>query len=146
MDRRGIVGGAGLVLAGMLVVLPVRAFETKVRSENPAISEAALRAAANQIAAEVGHRIPEDPNIKVSIYTRAQPSKIEGQTIYLHRVQLTKAFAGGAPYPTRAWLPIKTVERYGVDDAATVRARLDDTLREFFTQLKGIDPAQGAGE
>lgn len=133
-----------LCLLAAVLSLPARAFEVKIRSENPALSEAAVRAAVNQIASEVGHRIPETPEIKVSVYTRAMPSKIEGQTIYLHRVQLTKAFAGGAPYATRAWLPIKTVENYGVDDAAAVRAKLDDTLREFFQALKTVDP--GAAE
>ena len=135
-----------LCLLAALLSMSAQAFEIKTRSENPAISEDALRAAVNQISAEVGQRIPETPDIKVYVYTRALPSKIEGQTIYFHRVQLTKAFTGAAPYPTRAWLPIKSVERYGVDDAATVRAKLDDALREFFRALKSVDPDAGAAE
>jgi hypothetical protein len=90
----------------------------------------------------VGSKIPNDPNIKVYVYSAARPSKIEGQTIYFHRIQLTKAFAAGAPYPINAWLPIKSVERYGIEDAATVRARLDEALREFFTQVNALDPNQ----
>ncbi len=141
MRKSGIAAlSFGLIVAALSG--SAAAFEIKTRSENPAISEDVLRAAVNQISAEVGHRIPEDPNIKVYVYTRALPSKIEGQTIYFHRVQLTKAFAGPAPYPTRAWLPIKSTERFGVDDAATVRAKLDETLREFFTQLKTVDPGK----
>lgn len=131
-----------LCLAAVALALPAHAFEVKTRSDNAGLSDQALRAAVNQIAAEVGNRIPETPDIKVSVYSRAMPSKIEGQTIYLHRVQLTKAFSGPAPYATRAWLPIKTVENFGVDDAAAMRAKLDDTLRQFFRELKDVDPGQ----
>lgn len=139
-------GFAALCLFATALAAPAQAFEIKTRSDNPAISEDVLRAAVNEVSAEIGHRIPEDPNIKVYVYTRALPSKIDGQTLYFHRVQLTKAFSGAAPYPTRAWLPIKSVERFGVDDAATVRLKLDEALREFFTQLKSIDPAKGSAE
>ncbi|GAC1626663.1 MAG: hypothetical protein NVS9B10_14820 [Nevskia sp.] len=135
-----------LCLLAALLSASAQAFEIKTRSENPAISEDALRAAVNQIAAEVGQRIPETPDIKVYVYSRALPSKIEWQTIYFHRVQLTKAFTGPAPYPTRAWLPIKSVERYGVDDAATARAKLDEALRDFFRALKSVDPDKGPAE
>lgn len=122
---------------------PAAAFELKVKSENPQISEEAVRAAVNAIAGEIGQNIPEDPNIKVYVYTRALPSKIEGQMIYFHRVQLTKAVSGGKPYPVRAWLPIKSVERYGVDDPAQLRPRLDEALRDFFRQMKTVDPDKG---
>ena len=130
-------------LLAIAVSVSAQAFQVKTRSENPAISEEALRAAVNQIAAEVGHRIPEDADIKVYVYTRALPSKIEGQSIYLHRVQLTKAFTGGPPYPYRGWLPLRSVERYGVDDPATIQLKLDEALRDFFTTLKNVDPDQG---
>lgn len=131
-----------LCLSALALCGAAQAFELKTRSENPAIGEDVLRAAANQISAEVGSKIPSDPNIKVYVYSAARPSKIEGQTIYFHRIQLTKAFAAGAPYPTSAWLPIKSVERYGIEDAATVRAKLDEALRDFFTQVNALDPNQ----
>lgn len=133
-----------LCLVAGLLSASVQAFQINVRSDNPAISENVLRAEVNRISGEVGNRIPETPDIKVYVYTRAMPSKIEGQTIYLHRVQLTKAITAGPPYPTRAWLPIRSVERYGVDDAETVRAKLEETLRDFFKTLKNVDPETGA--
>jgi hypothetical protein len=135
-----------LLAATVTLSFSAQAFDIKTRSDNPAITDAALRAAVNEIAAEVGNSIPQSPDIKVYVYTRALPSKIEGQVIYLHRVQLTKAFSGEAPYPTHAWLPIKSAERYGVDDPVAVRAKLDETLREFFTQMKSVDPVKGSAE
>lgn len=132
---------ATLLMAAL--ALPASAFELKVRSENPQVDEAAVRAAVASVSAQIGHSIPQDPNIKVFVYTRALESKIKGQLIYFHRVQLTKAVSGGKPYPVSAWLPVKTVERYGVDDPEQIRAQLDLALREFFTQMQSISPDKG---
>lgn len=135
------VGSVALLMAAL--ALPASAFELKVRSENPQLSEAAIRSAVGAVAGEVGQRIPDDSNIKVYVYTSARDSKIVGQTIYFHRVQLTKAVSGGQPYPVSAWLPVKTLERYGVDTPEQVRAQLDATLRDFFTQMQSITPEKG---
>lgn len=125
------------------LALPASAFELKVKSENPQLSEAAIRSAVGAVAGEIGQNIPDDTNIKVYVYSKALDSKITGQMIYFHRVQLTKAVSGGEPYPVSAWLPVKTVERFGVDGPEQIRAQLDAALRDFFTQMKSISPQKG---
>lgn len=130
-------------LLAALISLPASAFELKVKSENPLIDEAAIRAATLAAASQVGHRIPEDPDIKVFVFSRALESKIKGQMIYFHRVQLTKAVSGGRPYPVNAWLPVKTIERFGVDEPELIRQQLDVALKDFFTQLQSVSPDQG---
>ena len=132
-----------LTLATLLLPLSASAFEIRARSDNAMLDEPAITAMVQAIGSEIGNTIPQDPNIKVSVYTRAVVSKIEGQMIYFHRVQLTKAFAGREPYPTAAWLPIKSVERYGVDGPGTLKASLEATLRDFFQQMKSVDPKVG---
>ena len=132
-----------LLLASLLLPLSASAFEIRARSDSPVLDVPTITAMVQAISTEVGHTIPQDPNIKVSVYTRAVVSKIEGNMIYFHRVQLTKAFAGKEPYPTAAWLPIKTVERYGVDAPNTVKASLENALRDFFQQMKSVDPKVG---
>jgi hypothetical protein len=140
----------GIKLAVLSMVLAVagaaHAFNITAKSENPALGEPALRAAAQQAAANSGARIPDDPNVKVWVYSHAHPSKIgQNQLIYLHRIQLRRAFNAGAPYPYAGWLPVITVERYGVGDDKEVREELDHVLGEFFTKMKTVDPATGAG-
>jgi hypothetical protein len=132
-----------LLLAALLLPLSASAFEIKARSDSAALDVPTITAMVQAISTEVGHTIPQDPNIKVSVYTRAVVSKIEGKMIFFHRVQLTKAFNGREPYPTAAWLPIKTVERYGVDEPNTLKGSLEDTLRDFFQQMKSVDPKVG---
>lgn len=120
-----------------------QAFNISARSENPMMSVDALRSATVQAAAGVA--IPDDPNIKVTVFSRAIPSKIgQNQLIYLHRIELRRAFNGPTPpYPFAGWLPIETVERYGVGDDKEVRDELDHVLRDFFAKVKAIDPNVG---
>lgn len=132
-----------LLLAALLQPLSAAAFEIRARSDSAALDVPTITAMVQAISAEIGHTIPQDPNIKVAVYTRAVVSKIEGNMIYFHRVQLTKAFSGKEPYPTAAWLPIKTVERYGVDAPNTLKSSLEATLRDFFQQMKSVDPKVG---
>jgi hypothetical protein len=122
-----------------------QAFNIKATSENPMESADALRSATQQAAAAAGVAIPDNPNIKVTVFTRAVPSKIgQGQYIYLHRVELRRAFSGVTPpYPFSGWLPIQTTERYGVGSDQEVRGELDHVLNEFFTKVKAIDPNVG---
>ncbi len=120
-----------------------QAFNIKATSENPMMSVDALRSATVQAAAGVA--IPDDPNIKVTVFSRAVPSKIgQNQLIYLHRIELRRAFNGSTPpYPFAGWLPIETVERYGVGDDKEVRDELDHVLHDFFVKVKAIDPNVG---
>jgi hypothetical protein len=120
-----------------------QAFNIKATSENPMMSVDALRSATVQAAAGVA--IPDDPNVKVTVFSRAVPSKIgQNQLIYLHRIELRRAFNGPTPpYPFAGWLPIETVERYGVGDDKEVRDELDHVLHDFFTKVKAIDPNVG---
>jgi hypothetical protein len=122
-----------------------QAFNIKAASENPMESVDALRAATQQAAAAAGVAIPDSADIKVTVFTRAQPSKIgQGQYIYLHRIELRRAFnAMTPPYPFAGWLPFETVERYGVGSDQEVRGELDHVLNEFFTKVKAIDPNVG---
>ena len=122
-----------------------QAFNIKATSENPMEPVDALRAATEQAAAAVGAAIPDNPNIKVTVFTRAQPSKIgQNQYIYLHRIELRRAFNGPTPpYPFAGWLPIQTTEHYGVGDEKEVRDELDQVLHKFFTEVKAIDPKVG---
>jgi len=123
-----------------------QAFELKAKSDSTVISEEALRAAVNAAAASIGNNIPNDPKVKVTVYTKAIPSNSEaGRFTFLHRIELRRVFIAGAPYPYRGWLPEPdaTVERYGVADPAEIKAKLDEVLHDFFTRLKPIDPAKG---
>lgn len=122
-----------------------QAFNISAKSENPLTSVDALRAATQQAAAAVGSSIPDNPDVKVTVFTRAQPSKIgQNQYIYLHRIELRRAFnAMTPPYPFAGWLPIQTTERYGVGSDQEVRGELDHVLNEFFTKVKAIDPNVG---
>ena len=138
----------GIKLAVLFMAFAVagaaQAFNITAKSENPAIGEPALRSAAQQALA--GVRIPDDPNVKIWVYSHAHPSKIgQNQLIYLHRIQLRRAFNAGPPYAYAGWLPVVTVERYGVGDDKEVREELDHVLSEFVTKMKGIDPATGKG-
>lgn len=143
MNPMKLAVACSATLLAALLAFPATAFELKVKTENPQVDEATARAAVARVSAEIGHRIPQDPDIKVFVYTRALESKIQGQLIYFHRVQLTKAVTGGRPYPVKAWLPVKTVERFGVDEPELIRQQLDATLRDFFTQMKTVDPDKG---
>lgn len=135
--------GVPIRLLVALLPLSASAFEIRARSDSDALDVPTVIAMVEAVSRDVGHTIPQDPNIKVSVYTRAVLSKIEGQMIYFHRVQLTKAFTGPAPYPTAAWLPIKTVERYGVGPQDALGTGLETTIRDFFEQMKSVDPAVG---
>lgn len=122
------------------------AFELKVKSDSSVVSEEDLRTAVNAIAVSIGNNIPNDPKVKVTVYTKAIPSNSEtGRFTFLHRIELRRVFTADAPYPYRGWLPEPdaTVERYGVADPAEIKAKLDEVLREFFTKLKPVDPAKG---
>lgn len=126
--------------------LSAQAFELKVKSDSPVVSEQELRSAVNAAAVAVGNNIPNDPKVKVSIYSKAIPSNSEtGRFTFLHRIELRRVFTAAAPYPYRGWLPEPdaTVERYGVADPAEIKAKLDDLLNEFFTRLKTVDPDKG---
>jgi hypothetical protein len=131
---------AVLAAITFLVATPARAFEIRARSDNPLISADAMKARALEIAAEIGTRIPDDPRIRVSVYSRSHDSRIAGSQIYLHRIQLTKAFTSTAPYPYAGYLPLRSVERYGVDAEAGVREQFDEALRAFFRQMLAQDP------
>ncbi|HZR35900.1 MAG TPA: hypothetical protein VFA75_11030 [Nevskia sp.] len=122
-----------------------QAFNISAKSENPMIGQDGLRSATQQMASQVGSRIPDNADVKVTVFSRAQPSKIgQNQYIYLHRIELRRAFnAMSPPYPFAGWLPIETVERYGVGDDKEVRDELDHVLNEFFTKVKAIDPNVG---
>jgi hypothetical protein len=121
-----------------------QAFALTAKSESPLIDEASLRARTQALAAEIGARIPDDPKVKVYVYTRAQATPGAPQHyIYLHRVELRRAFnAQTPPYPYAGFLPIETVERYGVGDAQQARAALDQALRTFLERLKNVDPSK----
>jgi len=121
-----------------------QAFTIMTKSESPLLSDDALRSATTQMAATVGSNIPDNPNVKVFVSSKARPTKqADGGYVYLHRIELRRAFNAGPPYPTAEWLPIESRERYGVGSPDEVRAALDETLREFFTTMKDVDPAKG---
>jgi hypothetical protein len=128
------------ILLALVLAFPATAFDVSARSDNQLFTESALRARVLEIAAEVGHNIPDDPRVRVAVYSRALESQFEGAMIYLHRVQLTKAFRSTPPYPFAGYLPLRSVERYGVDDEAGMREKFDEALRAFFTQMKEMKP------
>ncbi len=133
-----------LVVLACAAAGAAQAFTISAKSENPLVTEDALRNATQQVAAEIGNRIPDSPDIKVTVFTRAVPTKQgQGRYVYLHRIELRRAFNAGPPYPYAGWLPIDSKEQYGVGSEAEVRAALDQSLRAFFTELKPVDPNVG---
>ncbi|MBA4284051.1 MAG: hypothetical protein C0434_00780 [Xanthomonadaceae bacterium] len=129
-----------LAAAALLMSAQAGAFDIQARSDNLLLTDTAMKARALEIAAEIGTRIPDDPRIRVSVYSRALESKIEGSLIYFHRVQLTKAFTSSPPYPFAGYLPLRSVERYGVDVEDGMREKFDEALRVFFKQMLTLDP------
>ena len=134
---------ASPLLAAVAVLFtagPVAAFNITARTDNVLMTEDAMKARALEIAAEVGSTIPDDPRIRVSVYSRALESQFEGSLIYLHRVQLTKSFTSTPPYPFAGYLPLRSVERYGVAAEDGMRDKFDETLRVFFKQMLTVSP------
>ena len=120
-----------------------QAFNIVANSENPLVDQAALTAATQKAAADSGARIPDDPNVKVTVFTRAAhiPGRDDNAYLYLHRIELRRAFNGpNPPYPYAGWLPIETVERYGYGKDGEVKGTLDKVLHDFFTRLQPVDP------
>lgn len=124
----------------LFAATPAAAFDITARTDNVLMTDAAMKARALEIAAEIGTTIPDDPRIRVSVYSRALESQFEGSLIYLHRVQLTKSFSSTPPYPFAGYLPLRSVERYGVADEDGMREKFDETLRVFFKQMLTVDP------
>ncbi len=125
-----LFGGACCVAALVLAWAAAgaaQAFTISARSESPLVTQDALRNATQQVAAEIGNRIPDSPDIKVTVFTRAVATKQgPGRYVYLHRIELRRAFNAGPPYPYAGWLPIETKEQYGIGSEAEVaRAALD---------------------
>ena len=133
-----------LVVLAWAAAGAAQAFTISAKSESPLVTEDALRNATQQVAAEIGNRIPDSPDVKVAVFTRAVATKQgQGRYVYLHRIELRRAFNAGPPYPYAGWLPIETKEQYGIGSEAEVRTALDQSLRAFFTELKPVDPNVG---
>jgi alkanesulfonate monooxygenase SsuD/methylene tetrahydromethanopterin reductase-like flavin-dependent oxidoreductase (luciferase family) len=136
--------GVAVAVVCWAVAGAAQAFTIMAKSEDPLLSEDALRNAVTQAAASVGNNIPDNPNVKVFVSSKARLTKEnDGSYVYLHRVELRRAFSAGPPYATAEYLPIESREYYGVGTPDEVHAKLDETLREFFTTLKSIDPGRG---
>lgn len=129
-----------LAIAALLATSQASAFNITARTDNVLMTDEAMKARALEIAAEIGSTIPDDPRIRVSIYSRALESQFEGSLIYLHRVQLTKSFSSTPPYPFAGYLPLRSVERYGVDNEDGMREKFDEALRVFFKQMLTVNP------
>ena len=135
---------AAIVVLAWAVAGAAQAFTIKTESENPLLTADALTAATQQMATTVGNNIPDSPDVKVYVYSKVSASKQgDGRYIFLHRIELRRAFNAGPPYPYAGWLPIESRERYGVGSADEVRAKLDEALRDFFTHMKQVDPVKG---
>lgn len=125
----------------MVVLGPVQAFNLMVHSENPKLSDDELRSTV--LAAGAGTKIPDDPNVKVYVLSKLTSVKSnDGQYVYIHRIELRRAFAAVKPYPYRGWLPIESVERYGLWDADQSRAEFQKAVKDFFEKVNALDPSQ----
>ena len=129
-----------LAVIAMFAAGHAAAFDITARTDNVLMTDEAMKARALEIAAEIGSNIPDDPRIRVSVYSRALESQFEGSLIYLHRVQLTKSFSSTPPYPFAGYLPLRSVERYGVAAEDGMREKFDEALRVFFKQMLTVDP------
>ena len=131
----------GVLFGALLwtVLAPAQAFNLSTHSENPQIPDTEMRSTVLQAGA--GSGIPDNANIKVYVYSHIIPTpKNDGQFVYFHRIELRKAFSEGKPYPYRGWLPIESVERYGLGDPDQSRAEFQQAVHDFFAKVNGIDP------
>jgi len=122
------------------------AFVIATKTESPLFTDDQLRSATLAAAASVGSNVPDDPNVKIFVSSKGRLVKqgVAGNYVYIHRVELRRAFnAGVAPYPYAGWIPIDSYEFYGIGSPEEARAKLDETLRTYFTKLKATDPAKG---
>jgi len=133
----------GVLFGALLwaVLSPAQAFNLVTHSENPQIPDAELRSTVLQAGA--GSSIPDSPDIKVYVFSKVIPTPTnDGQYVYFHRIELRKALSGGKPYPYRGWLPIESVEHYGLWTPEKSHAELQKAAQEFFAKVNGIDPNQ----
>ena len=121
-----------------------QAYEVRAKSESTLTTAPELADLVHKIGDQVGNRIPQSEEIRVHVISQSKPRADKpdsGEILYNHRVELRKLFNGDeAPYPMGGWLVIHTSETYGIGTAEKARAELQNTIRKFFEDLKGIDP------
>jgi hypothetical protein len=133
----------GVLFGALLwaVLLPAQAFNLVVHSENPQIPDTELRSTV--LAAGAGSNIPDDANVKVYVFSKIIPTPTnDGQYVYFHRIELRRAFASVKPYPYRGWLPIESVERYGLWGPDQSRTQFQQAVHDFFAKVSAVDPNQ----
>lgn len=128
-----------LLLSGL--ALPAQAYEVRAKSESSLFTSQDLAERVRAIGDQVGHSIPNDERVRVYVISEARPRVNSSELLYNHRVELRKLFDGReAPYPFAGWLVVYTAEWYGVGKPEEVARELDNTIRRFFSELRGIDP------
>jgi len=99
-----------------------------------------------RIGEQVGHNIPDSDQIRVHLISESRPRSNSAEILFNHRVELRKLFDGRdvEPYPVAGWFVIYTSETYGIGTPEKAKAELDNTIREFFTKLKDVNPKTDA--
>lgn len=128
-----------LLLAGFAT--SAQAYEVRSKSESSLYTSQELAERVRAIGEQIGHGIPNDEQVRVYVISESRPRVNSAEILYNHRVELRKLFDGrDPPYPFAGWLVLHTAEWYGVGKPEEVTRELDNTIRRFFNELRGINP------
>lgn len=129
------------LLALGLLATSAQAYEIRSKSESSLYTSQELAERVRAIGDQVGHTIPTEDQVRVYVISESRPRVNSTEILYNHRVELRKLFDGREPpYPFAGWLVLHTAEWYGVGKPEEVTQELDNTIRRFFNELRGINP------
>jgi len=134
------IASALVLLLGFAGVAQAYELRAKVDGGLTTVEEASEMV--RHIGDQVGHNIPDSDQIRVHLIVSSKKRANSDETLYNVRIELRKLFDGRdtPPYPVGGWFVIFTKETYGIGRADDLKKDLDRTVRDFFTELKKVNP------
>jgi hypothetical protein len=119
-----------------------QAYELRAKVDGGLTTVEAASEQVRRIGEQVGHNIPDSDQIRVHLIVESKNRANSSEILYNHRVELRKLFDGRdtPPYPVGGWFVIYTSEIYGIGTPDKARAELDAAIRQFFTEMKKVNP------